>query len=257
MKKILFTDLDDTLFQSFRKKSPDLQSVPVAYLPDGSAFSYASTHQQATLTMFQREMTIIPVTARNFDSFKRVRISFEAEAVLNYGGVIINNDGFPDKDWLNKSEDRAQQSESDLILWLDAINAESNRLGLDLNVRFITDFNVPFYVVAKSKSNHVGAVLAAADFCMAKRACADLPEVIIHVNNNNLAILPVWLDKRNAVNRLCKRYLDAHNNILTFGMGDSLVDVNFMTACDYIIVPASSQIANLRLGVCSEFSRKL
>ena len=76
--RILFTDLDDTLFQSFRKETPDERSIPLAYLADGSAISYANPQQQAALALFQREMTVIPVTARNHDAFKRVRIPFVA-----------------------------------------------------------------------------------------------------------------------------------------------------------------------------------
>ncbi len=121
-------------------------------------------------------------------------------------------------------------------------------MKLDLSVRIISDFGVPFYVVAKSKSSNVDSVAAAAAFCDGMRTRSELPNVLIHVNNNNLAILPTWLDKRNAVDYLRMRYFAVHSNVLTFGMGDSLVDINFIGACDYMIVPAASQIANVRLG---------
>ena len=248
MKRILFTDLDDTLFQSFRKEMPDDRSIPLAYLADGSAISYANPQQQATLALFQREMTVIPVTARNHDAFKRVCIPFVAEAVLNYGGIILNCDGQPDEAWLKTSQEQAEQSKSDLLQWVNVLIAENERMKLDLRIRLISDFGVPFYVVAKSKSSNVDSVAAAATFCAYKRTQTELPDVVIHVNNNNLAILPKWLDKRNAVDYLRKRYLSAHRNLLTFGMGDSLVDINFIRACDYMIVPAASQIANARLG---------
>lgn len=248
MKKILFTDLDDTLFQSFRKESPGENSIPVAYLADGSAISYANPRQQAALSLFQREMTVIPVTARNHDAFKRVGIAFEAEAILNYGGIILNSDGIADEVWLKKSQAQADQSEAVLIRWVDSITAENDRLNLDLRVRLIRDFGIPFYVVAKSKSSNVGAVKSAAEFCSALRSLGDLGDVTIHVNNNNLAILPRWLDKRHAVAYLRTRYLADHGILLTFGMGDSLVDINFIADCDYMVVPAASQIANARLG---------
>lgn len=248
MKRILFTDLDDTLFQSFRKESPGEKSIPLAYLADGSAISYANPRQQAALSLFQREMTVIPVTARNHDAFRRVKISFDAEAILNYGGIILNSDGQPDDVWLEKSQAQAEQSEAVLMRWVDAINAENDRLNLDLRVRLISDFGIPFYVVAKSKSSNVDAVKAAADFCAAARTRGDLGDVTIHVNNNNLAILPRWLDKRHAVAYLRTRYLTEHDDLLTFGMGDSLVDINFISCCDYMIVPAASQIAADRFG---------
>ena len=226
MKKILFADLDDTLFQSHRKSNPADNWIPLAYLADGAPISYANPQQQAALQMFQREMTLIPVTARNHDAFKRVRIPFVAEAVLNYGGIILNAEGTPDEAWL----------------------ASNDRLQLDLGVRLISDFAVPFYVVAKSKSGNAASVATVAEFCVRARDNGNLPDVFIHANTNNLALIPRWLDKRNAVAFLRERYEDQHREVLTFGMGDSLVDLNFVAACDYMIVPSGSQIAGQRLG---------
>lgn len=248
MKKILFADLDDTLFQSHRKSNPGNDWLPLAYLADGAPISYANPQQQAALQMFLREMTLIPVTARNHDAFQRVRIPFVAEAVLNYGGIILNVDGTPDEAWLTSSRDRARQSEADLDAWVEAIARESNRLQLDLRVRLISDFAVPFYVVAKSKSGNVSAVATVAEFCVRSRDRGELPDMFIHSNTNNLALIPRWLDKRNAVAFLRKRYEDQHSETLSFGMGDSLVNLNFVAACDYMIVPSGSQIAGQRLG---------
>ncbi len=248
MKKILFADLDDTLFQSHRKSNPLDDWLPLAYLADGSPISYANPKQQAALQLFLREMTLIPVTARNHDAFQRVHIPFVAEAVLNYGGIVLNVDGTPDEAWLEVSRDRARQSEADLHAWVGALSVKSDCLQLDLRVRLISDFGIPFYVVAKSKSGDVAAVEAAAEFCVRSRDLRELPDLLIHTNTNNLALIPRWLDKHNAVAYLHQRYVAQHGEILTFGMGDSLVDLNFIAACDYMIVPSTSQIASQRFG---------
>ncbi len=248
MKKILFADLDDTLFQSHRKSNPAEDWLPLAYLADGLPISYANPQQQAALQLFLREMTLIPVTARNHDAFQRVHIPFAAEAVLNYGGIVLNVDGTPDESWLTSSRDQARQSEADLHAWVEALSREGDRLQLDLRVRLIADFGIPFYVVAKSTSGNVAAVEAAAEFCVLSRSCGDLPDVFIHANTNNLALIPRWLDKRNAVAYLRQKYVAQHGDVLTFGMGDSLVDLNFIAACDYMIVPSTSQIASQRFG---------
>ncbi|MER2539194.1 MAG: hypothetical protein ABTQ26_08130 [Azonexus sp.] len=248
MKKILFADLDDTLFQSHRKLDPAKNWLPLAYLADGSPISYANPQQQAALQLFQREMTLIPVTARNHDAFHRVKIAFSAEAVINYGGIILNTDGSPDEAWLANSQEQAREGELDMLEWVEAITRESDRLQLDLRVRLISDFGIPFYVVAKSKSGNAAAVETAAEFCKRSRANGGHADVFIHTNTNNLALIPRWLDKRNAVEYLRRRYADQHKEVLTFGMGDSLVDLNFVAACDYMIVPAASQIASMRLG---------
>lgn len=248
MKKILFADLDDTLFQSHRKANPGEDWLPLAYLADGSPISYANPQQQATLQLFADSMTLIPVTARNHDAFQRVRIPFAAEAVLNYGGIVLNADGRPDESWLATSREQARQTEAGLQAWVVALTRESERQQLDLRIRLISDFGIPFYVVAKSTSGQVAAVEAASEFCRRSMGSEALPDMYIHANANNLALIPRWLDKRNAVAYLRQRYLAQHGDLLTFGMGDSLVDLNFVATCDYLIVPAASQIASQRLG---------
>lgn len=247
MKKILFADLDDTLFQSHRKMSPAQDWRPLAYLSDGSAISYANPQQQAMLELFMREMTVIPVTARSHDAYRRVDIPFKAEAIINYGGIILDADGHPDPVWQAASAAKAEACQTDLQRWTDALSAECERLGLDLRIRLIRDFDIPFYVVAKSSSGNDAAVAAGAEFCLREREAGRLPDLYIHINSNNLALIPRWLDKRHAVDNLRQRYAEAGHQVISFGMGDSLVDLNFIGACDYMIVPAASQIAAHRL----------
>lgn len=249
MKKILFADLDGTLFQSHHEETPKAGWQPLAFLRDGEAISYANPQQLAFLELFHREATVVPVTARNHDAFQRVRIPFPAEAVIDYGGVILHADGTPDEEWLERSRLAANAVEADLLQWSEWLQAESSRQGWDLNVRLIRDFGMPLYVVAKSVSRDVAVIRKVGDAC--RRALLQLgrSDMVLHVNGNNLALLPPWLNKRHAVEHLQQRYLATHEQLLTFGMGDSLVDLAFMGACDYLITPASSQIAERQLGV--------
>ena len=62
------------------------------------------------------------------------------------------------------------------------------------------------------------------------------------------ALLPPWLDKSHAVAYVKHKLEQRHPGVVTFGMGDSLVDLAFMNECQYLIVPAASQIAQLRMG---------
>lgn len=96
---LLFTDLDDTLFTSARKAAPTPAHVPLAYLKDGTPISYASPCQQALLAHWQAQAVMIPVTARNLDAYRRVRIPFTAHAVINHGGIILLPDGSADPGW--------------------------------------------------------------------------------------------------------------------------------------------------------------
>lgn len=243
MKKLLFTDLDDTLFQSHHKIAPGDGWEPLAYLQDGEPISYASPQQQALLTFLLQETILIPVTARNRDAFARVHIPFPAQAIINYGGVILEADGTPESEWLAASRVSAQVCADAMRACLDALERENAALGGDARVRLISDFDIPFYLVAKSASGDITLISALHRYCREAMASGDLPDVTLHNNHNNLALIPRWLDKQNAVNHLRSRYEKNHDQILTFGMGDSLVDLNFMGACDYLIIPAGSQIA--------------
>lgn len=244
MKKLLFADLDDTLFHSHRKVTPGAGWEPLAYLRDGQPISYASPQQQAFLYFLLQETTLIPVTARNHDAFSRVRIPFTAQAIINYGGVILEADGTPDAEWLAASRASALGSLDALRACLDALERENAALGGDAHVRLISDFDIPFYVVAKSAGGDLDLVAALHRYCKEAMATGALPDVTLHNNHNNLALIPRWLDKQNAVRHLRRRYEASYGPVLTFGMGDSLVDLNFMRACDYHIIPAGSQIAD-------------
>lgn len=241
LKKFLFVDLDDTLFQSRRKCPDDVPLTPMAYLRDGTAHSYATVAQHSFLNFVQREMTVIPVTARNADAFGRVRWPFGDKAVVNYGGVILGPDGSPDAHWLEHSRSHASKS----LVLLEAIREllaeHAAATGAALRVRIIEDFGVPFYLCAKSEEGDEGDLDKVEPLLRAHCEQAALP-LLVHRNGNNLSVLPHWLDKRHAVEHLMTQLRDVHGEIITFGMGDSLSDIGFMSVCDYALVPRASQI---------------
>ena len=243
MKKLLFADLDDTLFQSHRKVTPGAGWEPLAYLRDGQPISYASPQQQVLLSFLLQEMTLIPVTARNHDAFSRVRIPFPAQAIINYGGVILEENGTPEAEWLEASRVSAQGCADNMRTCIDALERENAVLGGDAHIRLISDYSIPFYVVAKSTSGDIALIASLYRYCRDAMASGSLPDLTLHNNHNNLALIPRWLDKQNAVSHLRRRYEATYGPVLTFGMGDSQVDLNFMRACDYQIIPAGSQSA--------------
>ncbi|MDR0633365.1 MAG: hypothetical protein LBF91_00110 [Azoarcus sp.] len=241
-KKFLFTDLDDTLFQS-RRKCPERDDLtPLAYLGDGSAHSFATPAQHALLALFQREMTVIPVTARNADAFSRVRIAFSHGAIIDHGGIIIGADAQPDARWLEHSAAQAAHSRPLLEAVLRQLAGRASALGVAVRARIIEDFGIPLYLCAKSQEGDERALDALEP---AVRACCDAAALPfgVHRNGNNLSVLPAWLDKRHAVEYLIERLRREHGEIVTIGMGDSFSDLAFMHACDYALVPRASQIA--------------
>lgn len=232
MKILLFTDLDDTLFTSVRKAPPETNHRIAASLESGDPVSYASPLQQQWLAHWQQHATIIPVTARNHAAYRRVHLPFRAHAILNYGGTILNPDGSPDTDWQTHNAAHAAHSTPRLQTLAHSLAGQRT----DLNIRLIADHGITYYLLVKSRS---GAALD--DIAAHLRNRLDNGEQLHH-NGNNLAVLPAWLDKANAVARLQQYYRARHGEILTLGMGDSLIDLAFMQQCDYLIAPQNSQI---------------
>lgn len=241
LKKFLFADLDDTLFQSGRKCPDGAALTPMAYLKDGTAHSFSTPAQKSFLMLMQQEMTVIPVTARNADAFSRVRWPFPHGAVINYGGVILQSDGSADEGWLSQSRANAANSLSMLESVHAFLDALSGSLKVQLRIRIISDFSTPFYLCAKSNEGDEQALDRAEPLLRQHCDDAQLP-VFVHRNGNNLSVLPGWLDKRHAVEYLAERLRREHGEIVTFGMGDSLSDLGFMASCDYALVPKASQI---------------
>ena len=66
----------------------------------------------------------------------------------------------------------------------------------------------------------------------------------IHLNGNNLALLPPGLSKRAATAYLLERFREA-GEVLAIGVGDSASDLPFMRLCDVWVTPSDSQIDRL------------
>jgi hydroxymethylpyrimidine pyrophosphatase-like HAD family hydrolase len=67
------------------------------------------------------------------------------------------------------------------------------------------------------------------------------PELALHHNGNNFALMVKGTQKRDAVRRVA-RELERDGPIVTVGAGDSLSDIPFLRACDFALVPRDSQI---------------
>ena len=249
MKKFLFIDLDDTIFQTPGKCPPLEELRPAAYLKDGSVCSFTTLRQRAFLEMAEREMTLIPATARNRNAFGRVGIPFSDYAILDYGGVILAPDGEPDDFWLDKMRMEMQKALPGLISIKTRIDRFSEAAGLSNRARIIDDYDISFYGVVKDAQKIAQRLEVIEREVVAPWIATEGNDYFIHRNGNNLAILPNALNKAYAVEYVSAKLKAAHGDILTFGMGDSRSDARFMSACDYAILPKGTQLADLTLGM--------
>lgn len=244
MKKFLFVDLDDTLFQTSKKcqDQPDLQ--PVAFLKDGAPISYMNGKQRALFDMFQREMTLIPATARNLDAFSRVDLPFCGHAIIDYGGVILQADGRPDEHWLTHTRAQMALAHAGLQHVLRLIDDYAQAIGMAGRARMVADFGVPFYTLIKDPHGDHETLAQIEGAVLQPWLLDGGHDFYIHRNGNNLAVLPKSLNKAHAVSYLQQQFRNEFGAIMSFGMGDSRSDATFMAACDYALLPQRSQLAD-------------
>ena len=77
---------------------------------------------------------------------------------------------------------------------------------------------------------------------MIKNLSAEVLEhCYVHINGNNLAILPKFVSKQKAVEFFINKY-DPNRERAILGWGDSLSDAGFLGCCDWFGMPRNSQL---------------
>jgi hydroxymethylpyrimidine pyrophosphatase-like HAD family hydrolase len=248
VRKLVFLDLDDTLFQS-RQKCPIKDDLhPVAYLRDGSAHSFMTAKQRAFWRLLDDNATLIPTTARDLNSLRRVELPFQSWCILDYGGIILDPAGIPDAHWLERMAAVSCTAIGDLTALLDAANDFVARQGLAARIQIVADFDLPFYLVAKYRDGRDGDLDLLQHTLIQPWVVERASAYRLHRNGNNLAVLPRALGKEHAVRYLIDRLGDDWGELMTVGIGDSLIDGAFMAECDYSLMPRGSQLFGETLG---------
>lgn len=248
MKKFLFIDLDDTLFQTPGKCAPGEDLRPAAYLKDGAACSFTTARQRAFFELMHREMTLIPTTARNREALNRVDLPFASYSIIDYGGVVLEPGGAVDAFWLESMRADMERALPGLKEVAQIMDAYSARHGLHGRARLIEDYATPFYIVLKDPEKNSERLKQVEEEALAPWMAGAGQDFFIHRNGNNLAVLPKTLNKARAVRYLRARLETEHGEIMTLGMGDSQSDASFMAACDFAIIPGGSQLAALTVA---------
>ena len=241
MQTLVFLDLDDTLFQSLQKCPNEQALHPVAYLRDRSANSFMTAKQRMLWQLLDDNALIIPTTARDYDSLHRVKLPFRSWCILDYGGVILTPAGIPDPYWHQQMTAASQAAIDDLNHLLTIVNTTITTCCLEVRAQLIVDFGLPFYLVAKYRAGQVAALDQLQQTLVEPWVTAH-HDYQLHRNGNNLAVLPRSLGKEHAVRYLIKQLDCESDELLTIGVGDSLIDSAFMAECDYSIMPRGSQL---------------
>lgn len=99
---VIFTDLDDSLFQT-RRKSDHPHLTPVAYGLDGREISFQTPQQRALVELFG-PATMIPVTGRSAEALSRASgLTWTSYRVVSHGALILDESGRALPSWLDET----------------------------------------------------------------------------------------------------------------------------------------------------------
>lgn len=230
---VVFTDIDDTLVHTAGKLSQPSTDVG-ALDKQGNPLSFFTQGQRQLLElMLAGNAIIIPVTGRNKDALDRVLVDFHDYKVVSHGAVVLEPGGGLCDQWLSSIDE-------ELGVWPDELERANQRvlqaiksLGLDARSRVIIDQGISAYVSIKGDLESLAKL---------KQVTSDELSVFFrHENGRNHALLPPYTRKKRAIEHVAGQ-LGLSQQDLTIGIGDSLSDLPFMTACQFLMVPNNSQI---------------
>ncbi|ACX89426.1 conserved hypothetical protein [Pectobacterium parmentieri WPP163] len=244
-KPVIFSDLDDTLFQTRRKMVNELALEPYrtgALDPSLTPRSFM-TEEQAMLVDWMLEYAeLIPVTARGTEEIARVTIPFRSWAVTTHGAVILTPEGEPEPVWkaqiLTALAPYAEQLHT-MQHGITALMAERNINGwARINYEY---GKTPIYLVMKHRdSTKIEELYTIADEIELRYPTQGF---YLHRNSNNVAWLPEPVEKGRAVTYLLNKLRAERGTFPVIGLGDSLSDHRFMTLCTWYGLPRQSQFA--------------
>ncbi len=257
VKPYALMDLDDTLFQTQRKidawdlAANESESLVCATVnKKDEPLSFMTIRQANFFNWLLASTELIVVTARDTSEIKRVKLPFSSWQVLTHGAVILTPDGKLLDTWQQHIYNELLPLQEKLNQLSQLFTKHSNNDNSHLKFTPHTDsFNsdssgsdeheLTIYLAIKHAQKDHQALIELAN---------KLPSLIrdfdqhfyVHVNANNLAILPHAIHKRHAVQFLLEHHLD--NMRPSFGFGDSLADLPFLQLLDWYGMPNHGQL---------------
>jgi hydroxymethylpyrimidine pyrophosphatase-like HAD family hydrolase len=238
---LALVDLDDSLFQSLGKCRSTDSLTPAALDRKGEPLSFMEGSQRLLWDLLAKAV-VVPVTARNLSSLRRVSLKFKAGAIVSFGGLIVRPDGAIDQQWRDEISPKALRARDFLAeAWaLTKSLIKVHRLAA--RVKIISDDSLDFFLVVKTAP----AKLRELNFLRDELTQAYPNLGRIFLNGHNLSLLPNYLGKAKAVQYFIQRLWEPDGDErLVLGLGDSLADREFLALCDYILTPSRGQLAKL------------
>lgn len=242
-KPIVFSDLDDTIFQTARKMQPAPDADMLICEALNGSHSYLSAPQSVMMDWLLSTTRFIPVTARSTEALARCRLPFADHRICSNGAVILRPDGTPDPEWSVRTARQAMAAAPTLHALLAFVHDQT--VQGQYRAWIVEEFGTGYYFCVKS--NGIAGALDGIDERLCDLAGSTFTR---HRNDNNLSFTPPGISKQHAVEYLLPKVM-GDKKLPVFGMGDSLTDLPFMACCDLMVVPRRSQIdrERLRAGV--------
>ena len=240
----VFTDLDDTLFESIGADIPD-SSIPATIDNNGNVYSYSSIQQQKLLDiMIQAGGVIIPVTGRDSSSLLNCQLGpiiTSKYAVVSHGAIVLNQHHLLLDDWYRFIDRKFGLTswEQKLISLHEKLLADVFLLSESVRIRLVIDKGITCYICLKiKKENYNYDQSTQINNLLLRKLKKDMS---LHHNGRGFAILPPYAKKKIAVDFL-KEKMNITSNDTVVGIGDSYSDLPFMSNSDFLISPKRSQI---------------
>lgn len=231
---VTLMDIDDTILQA-RRKCGEEECEPVGYNVHGEPVGFMRRSQRELFNRLAASTTIIPCTARDARTLGRVRLPFHSYKICSYGGCILRPDGAVEEQWHKQISAEAAANLGPLQALERLLLEAAADLKVDARIWNIDEDGMPLYLCAKHHQK---------DTAELHRLIAPLrtslpPGWTLHFNESNVAAIPGYLGKERAARWLLSEVLQP---VLVLGMGDSFVDLPFMSLCHYAMIPPRSQI---------------
>jgi hydroxymethylpyrimidine pyrophosphatase-like HAD family hydrolase len=231
------TDLDSTLFnRAWMAEDAVAATWNVEEDSSRTASSWMKSGTHRLLEVLGRSFALVPVTARDLDSFSRVEIrdlSLGGPAIVANGAFILGWDGLPDRIWQDEMISRLTPWKSildDFCAWLIEKSAGNARPRL-----IAGPAGLPAYLVAKADpgwwhSSAGQAILAEMDWLGCR----------VEILGLELQVLPPGIGKRDATLELQRRWFADRPPLLC--LGDMPMDLEFMRLGGLLATPMGSTL---------------
>lgn len=237
------TDLDGTLFSRHWAGEGAVpgtwrEAVGTDGAREPSSWVRPETHR--LLLALTNAATLVPVTARDAESFSRVDVlglCLSGPAILANGAIILDPDGAPDERWLTHVAQILEPWQKHLDQLCQMFIQRSGHMARPRLVAGLSGLSA--YLVAKAPEGWwAGAEGAALLRELAEEVTA---ECRVAVLGNELQILPPGLGKVAAAQFVQQHYFDGQAPLMC--LGDQKLDLEFMNLGRLIATPSGSVLA--------------